>query len=289
MIQMAGGMLAGRAILVTGGAGFGIGAGICSAVQAAGGTLVINDIDAEAAEKAAARHPGSFAVPGDVGDESEVRSIIDRAMQLVGDLDGLVNNAGVGLNVPAHAATAEQFDRLYGIDVRGVWLASRAFASYRTRASAAASIVNISSAHAHATQNGYALYSSAKSAVEGMTRGMAVELGQYGIRVNGVAPGLVHAEQNAHLLASVTNDPEAYIADHAISQQALPTVIAPIDVGWPVAFLLSSLADGVTVATLSVDAGATIMLYDRRYSGDLRPPLSQQAQPKGSSDVSAHN
>jgi NAD(P)-dependent dehydrogenase (short-subunit alcohol dehydrogenase family) len=270
-------MLAGRTVLVTGGAGFGIGAGICSAVQAAGGTLVINDVDADAAERAAARHPGSFAVPGDVGDEAGARGIIDRAVALAGDLDGLVNNAGVGLNTPAHRATTEQFDRLYGIDVRGVWLMSRAFAVHRTAGGGAGSIVTISSAHAHATQNGYALYAGAKAAVEGLTRGMAVELGQHGIRVNAVAPGLVHAEQNAHLLASVTDDPEGYVADHAISQQALPTVLSPVDVGWPVAFLLSSLAAGVTGTTLAVDAGATIMLYDRRYSGDLEPSIDPQS------------
>lgn len=119
--------LDGKAILVTGGAGSGVGSGVCQAVVEAGGTLLLNARNPEKAEKAAARYAGAVPVPGDISNEQEVRGIFETALRHCEFVSGLVNNAGIGLSCPAHEATAEQFDHLHAVDLRGVWLMCKEF------------------------------------------------------------------------------------------------------------------------------------------------------------------
>lgn len=169
------GSLAGRAVLVTGATGPGIASGICAALGAAGARLVVNGpADADVAATVA-RHPGAVGVVGDVSRPEDVERVVAEATERVGPLTGLVNNAGVGLRAPFHEADEEQFDHVVGVDLRGVWLVSRAFA--RQCPGPGAAIVNVSSVHARSTIAGYGIYASAKAAVEGFTRGCAVELG----------------------------------------------------------------------------------------------------------------
>ena len=131
--------------------------------------------------------------------------------------------------------------------------------------SKSASIVNISSVHAHSTTARYALYASAKAGVEGLTRGLAVELGPMNIRCNAIAPGYVHAEQNFDLIRTWTDDPQAWIRAHSVNQQALEFEIEPIDCGWVVAFLLSELARAITGQVIRVDAGMTALIYNKSF------------------------
>jgi NAD(P)-dependent dehydrogenase (short-subunit alcohol dehydrogenase family) len=149
------------------------------------------------------------------------------------------------------------------VDVRGPWLMARAFVRHLRNADRVGSIVNISSVHAHSTMHRYALYATAKAAVEGMTRGMAVELGPLGIRCNAVAPGYVDSAQNAGLLRTLTDDPAGWVERHTHRDQALPRLVQPADCGNAVAFLLSDAALCITGQTLAVDAGLTAMLYRR--------------------------
>jgi NAD(P)-dependent dehydrogenase (short-subunit alcohol dehydrogenase family) len=125
------------------------------------------------------------------------------------------------------------------------------------------SIVNISSVNALATMSHYAIYASAKAAVEGLTRGMAVELGPMDIRVNAVGPGYVHAEQNYALIKTWSDDPEQWVKDFVKDQQVLLHDIAPVDCGNAVAFLLSDLSSAITGQVLYVDKGTTSLLFNR--------------------------
>lgn len=255
--------LASKTILVTGAGGSGVGYGVCRAVREAGGRLIVNELRQEDAEAAAERHGAEAAFAADVSSAEQVAEMFSGIAERVGTLDGLVNNAGVGLSKPAHEATPREFDRLHDIDLRGIWLVSSFFV--RQALGNGGAIVNVSSVHARASMNGYALYAAAKAGVEGLTRGMAVELGSEGIRCNAVAPGYVHSEQNLELIGSWSDDPAAWVRRHAEEQQALPFEIEPVDCGWAVVFLLSDKSRRITGQALAVDAGMTAMLYNRSF------------------------
>ena len=253
--------LKGKRILVTGASGFGVGAGVCEVLSACGATVLVNARSMEQAEEAAAKYPNAIPIVGDISKPEDVEHIFKQA----GVVHGLVNNAGIGLSKPAHEASIEEFDRLYGIDVRGLWMMSRAFVRQLQENSLQGNIVNISSVHAHSTMNGYGIYASAKAAIEGLTRGMSVELGKYNIRVNAVSPGYVHAEQNYELIGSWTDDPKGWVKQHSNNQQSLKHEISNTDCGNSVAFLLSDLARSITGQSLYIDNGMTCMLYNNDF------------------------
>jgi len=255
--------LMGQAILVSGGGGDGVGRGVCDAVVEAGGLLLVNDLTRKRAVAAAARYNDAVALPGDVSQPHDVAEIFRDASQRCDHIAGLVNSAGVGLSRLAHEADEADFDRLSQIDLRGVWLMSRAFIRQALKAGRPGSIVNISSVHGHSTIAGYALYAGAKGGVEALTRGLAVEYGNQGIRCNAVAPGYVHSEQGIELLRTITDDPEAWVERQTRCYQALPCRIDPIDCGRLVVFLLSGAARCVTGQTIRIDCGSTSMLYGR--------------------------
>jgi len=271
--------LTGRAVLVTGAAGDGVGRGLCEALSEVGARVVLCDRDPEALQQAAERYPNAMAIEADVADSAAVERAFGEAVAGAGRIDGLVNNAGLGLSALAHEASEAEVDRLHAVDVRGVWLMSRQFARHvAARGNAvdrpsrdaaagqgAAGIVNVSSVHATATMRRYALYAGAKAHVEGLTRGMALELGRLGVRVNAIAPGYVHSPQNLALIRTWSDDPERWVRDHTRDQQALPYEIEPIDCGRVVTFLLSEAARGITGQTLRVDAGMTAMLYNNDF------------------------
>lgn len=252
-------------VLVTGGGGIGVGKGVCEALAGCGASLIINDVDAGKAEAAARGYPKAIPLAADISKGEEVERMFEKIESQIGFVNGLVNNAGVGLSREAHQATETEFDRLYSIDIRAVWLVSKYFVQSLLKKGKPGGIVNISSVHAHSTQPKYAVYASAKSAVEGLTRGMAYELGKHDIRVNAIAPGLVHAEQNYDLIKTWADDPQKWEADFVQNQQAIPRLIQPVDCGNVAAFLLSDLSRSVTGQTIYVDAGTTIMIFGRDF------------------------
>ena len=259
--------LEGKNIFVTGGGGYGVGAGVCQAVAEAGGRLIINELDLDVAQSAADKYPGAVAIVGDVSKPENVKSMFSALEQQCGVVHGLVNNAGVGLNKPAHEATEEDFDRIYSIDVRGLWLVSKAFVKQLLDANEVGHIVNVASVHSYSTNPGYAIYASAKSAVAGLTRGMALDLGKHRIRVNSIGPGYVHSEQGIDIIAQWADDAEAWIDNYRRNCQALPYLIDAVDCGNLTAFLLSDLARSITGQTIYVDAGATCMIFGNDVIG----------------------
>jgi NAD(P)-dependent dehydrogenase (short-subunit alcohol dehydrogenase family) len=257
------GPLRDEVVMVTGAAGWGVGRGVCDALQAAGATLILNDVEERALEEAQRRYPGSVGIVGDVSDPESVARIFEESAAHHGLVTGLVNSAGVGLNRLSHEATSTEFDRLFAVDVRGQWLMAAGFSRRLIAAGRPGSIVNISSVHARATMSGYAIYAAAKAACEGLTRGLAVELGVHAIRCNAVAPGYVHADQNLTLLSAIVEDPTAWVRRHTEIEQPLRSEIAPFDVGAAVSFLLSPASRSITGQTLAVDAGLQARLYSR--------------------------
>ena len=252
-------------VLVTGGGGEGVGKGICQVLSGFGAKLVINDLDSEKVKGAVMKYPGAIGKVADISKEKEVQELFGELKNEVGPINGLVNNAGIGLSKKIYEAETKEFDQLYRVDIRAVWMLSKYFVNQLRAFDLKGNIVNISSVHALATQPRYAIYASAKAAVLGLTRGMAYELGELGIRVNAVAPGLVHSDQNYDLIKSWAEDPYQWVEDFIHYQQVLPQHIDPEDCGNTVAFLLSDYSKSITGQTIFVDAGTTVMIHNRDF------------------------
>lgn len=258
--------LKGKNILVTGGAGDGLGQGICEAIDQSGGRVIVNDLKLEIAQKAALKYKNAFAVEGDISKVDDVNLMFDKIKDELGIVHGIVNNAGIGLGKNAQDASEEEFNRLYDVDVKGIWIVSRAFVKQLLESKEVGNIVNISSVQAFATMHRMALYAGAKSAVNGLTRGLAVELGQHNIRCNAVAPGLVISEQTHNIVGRMVKDPAKWIEDHKSDHQCLNFFSSARDCGNVVAFLLSELSRSITGQTIQVDNGTTNLLYNNEYT-----------------------
>ncbi len=262
--------LSGKSVLITGAAGTsGVGFGVVQAVIEAGGRPLINGRDAARLDEARERFPTALTVQGDISDAAQVERVFSESLEQVERIHYLVNNAGVGLHKAPHLCEEADFDRLIGVDLRGAWLMARAWIRHvlgeREQVENPSALVNVSSIHGQKTMPGYGLYAAAKGGVDALTRSLAVHYGRCGIRVNGVAPGYVHSEQNFDLIRNWAQDPEAWVDDLIQNHQALPTQIDPIDVGRVVVFLLSEQSRAMTGQTLVVDGGSTELLYPMNF------------------------
>lgn len=186
--------LTGKVAVVTG-ASKGIGASIAKALAAEGASVVVNYATSKAGAdkvvdeiyKAGGK---AVAVAGDVSKAAEAQGLIAAAIKNYGRLDILVNNAGVYESASLEAITEEHYHRLFNLNVLGLLLVTQAAAARMDQGS----IINVSSAVTRTAYPGYAVYTAAKGAVDGLTSVFAKELGARKIRVNSVNPGLVVTE-----------------------------------------------------------------------------------------------
>jgi NAD(P)-dependent dehydrogenase (short-subunit alcohol dehydrogenase family) len=256
---------ASRTAIVTGGAGAGIGHGITEALIADGWSVLVVDRDARAAAKLSKnlRSQGYpvEALVADLTAPSTPRRAVSTAIRAFGRIDALVNNAGVGLCKPIAKVSDAEFNRLLDVDLRAAFRMTREVIPAMNRAGGA--IVNIGSVHAHQTIAGYGIYAAIKSALEGFTRGIAVDYGPRNIRANCVHPGYVESPQNRALIRRFTKDVDGWIARYAASKQLLPQIVTPQHVGELVAWLLGDKSVTVTGQSIVVDSGTTTLLFER--------------------------
>lgn len=246
------GKLMGKVAVVTG-AAKGIGAEIARELAAEGAAVVVDyatsrDNADKVVEEIAASGGRALAVQGDVAKSNDVERLFAEASRAFGPIDVLVNNAGVYQFGRIEEVTEEEFHRHFNTNVLSVLLATReALKHFRPEGG---SIVNLGSVVTRLAPPEAAVYVATKSAIDGITRVLAKELGPRKIRVNSVSPGIVETE-GTHAGGFIGGDFERQV----VQQTPLGRVGHPDDIARVVVFLASDDARWVTGETLTVSGG----------------------------------
>jgi NAD(P)-dependent dehydrogenase (short-subunit alcohol dehydrogenase family) len=179
---------------------------------------------------------------GSIADPDVPERLVAETVQALGRIDALVNNAGISTAKPFLELSVEDFDLTFAVDVRGSFLAAQA-AARRMKDQGGGSIVNITSVHEHIPRPDFAVYAAAKAALGMLSRNLALELAQYGIRVNSVAPGVIATPRNEA-------DAERLDPEVPLGRPGKPEEVAAL-----VAWLCSQEATYVTGASYVIDGG----------------------------------
>jgi glucose 1-dehydrogenase len=266
--------LRGKNVLVTGGTS-GIGQAIAVRFAEHGANVAINylrspDEATETEEQvhacvAKVRQEGvrDVLVGADVSDEDAVARMVADAVDQLGGIDVLVNNAGIQISRPSHELSSADFDKVLAINLRGSFLCAREAIKHFLAEEKPGSIVNISSVHQMIPKPNYLGYSVSKGGMMNLTRTLALEYAAQGIRVNGVGPG-----------ATVTPINRAWIEDPVKREQVTSHIPIPRagdsdEMAGVVAFLASDDAAYITGQTIFVDGGLTLF-------ADFREPWSSE-------------
>lgn len=246
-------LLTGKVAIVTG-ASKGIGAGIAKALCAEGASVVVNYASSkkgadQVLSELAECGCNAIAVQANVADPEDVQRLFAETKKAFGQLDVLVNNAGVFKFDPLEAITATEFHREFSVNVLGPILTIQE--AIRVFGFEGGSVINISSIVGSHSQPNAVLYSATKAALGNLTQGLAAELGPRKIRVNAIAPGYtrsegteaegLYSEQNLQRLASIT---------------PLGRLGEPADISAAAAFLASDASGWITGETIRVSGGA---------------------------------
>src|SRR2546428_10615562 len=252
------GRLDGKVCVITG-AGSGIGQASARLFAREGARVVVSDVDLDAARDTAAgiEQPGGQAVAEqvDVTDQAETEALAERVVRRFGRVDVLFNNAGIGGVGDVLETEPDLFDRVMRVNVRGVYLMSRAIVPHMiTRRSG--SIINMSSCIADIGLARRVSYAASKGAVLSMTKSMQVDLAPHGIRVNALLPGTILTPFVERYLKESYADPEEGMA--AIRKRQLTNDLGqPEDVANAALYLASDESRFVMASGLVVDGGVS--------------------------------
>ncbi|MEA5570896.1 glucose 1-dehydrogenase [Calothrix sp. UHCC 0171] len=256
--------LKGKNALITG-ASSGIGQAIAIRLAEEGCNIAINyrksSEDAENTEDMAMQQAcgniencgvKSLVIQGDISKEEDIVQMINTVVDTFGCLDILVNNAGIQTECPSHDVKTEDFDRVIGVNLRGAYLCARETIKQLLSQNRPGIIINMSSVHETIPRPMYISYSISKGGMENMTKTLALEYANRGIRVNAIAPG-----------ATITPINEAWVNDpqqKAVVESHIPMGRAGTaeEMAAAVAFLASDEAAYITGQTLFIDGGLTL-------------------------------
>jgi NAD(P)-dependent dehydrogenase (short-subunit alcohol dehydrogenase family) len=247
-------LLEDKVALVTG-AARGIGRAIAEAYAEHGAHVAVTDIQAEQAQAVAgsinaAGGPKAIALHLDVTDPASVQQAVEATVAEFGRLDILVNNAGIHLGHSIVDFPLEDWEAVFAVNVRGTFLCSQAAARQMIEQDKGGCILNMSSASGKKPDPKGAAYCASKSAIIGLTRVLALELGRYGIRANAVLPGATDTKMLRDVVDRVPD-----LLDELLARTALNEIATPRDQANAFVFLASDLASHITGEQLVVSGG----------------------------------
>jgi NAD(P)-dependent dehydrogenase (short-subunit alcohol dehydrogenase family) len=242
-----------KTVWVTG-AGKGLGRAIAVALSQAGATVAVtartaSDLEQLAAERA--EHGGKILVlPGSVADSAVVRDMVGQIVDQVGRLDAVVNCAGISPHFTRSTdVTDDDWRQVLDVNLQGTFYCCREVGKVMLD-QRSGSIVNVTSIHARAGFERIAAYAASKGGVEALTKSLAVEWADRGVRVNALEPGYFHTDLSAGLLASRWGE-------RIVRSTPMARVGNAHELGGAAVFLASDASRFITGATLTVDGGWT--------------------------------
>ena len=254
-----------RRVLVSG-SDTGIGRGVALEFAREGAAVVLHYSRDESGARSAVdeiRAAGgrAEAFHADFNDVGQVRALAAQAIDFLGGLDVLVNNAGITMNLPFEQVTVEQFDTLYNVNIRGMFFLTQA-AVPPMIAQGKGAVINLASIHAFTGMTEHTVYAGTKAAIVAFTRVLALEMAPKGVRVNAIAPGWVLTDNQLNAMQDF---------DAAASALTIPAGFfgEPRDIGRLAIYLASDDARFFVGQTLVFDGGQSAVMP---ATGDFRQP-----------------
>jgi NAD(P)-dependent dehydrogenase (short-subunit alcohol dehydrogenase family) len=253
------GKLVGKKALVTG-SGTGIGREIALEFAREGADVVLHYHTETGAETAVQEINGlgrrAVAWKADFNNVQEAVDLANKAIEFLGGIDCLLNNAGITMNKPFLKTTLNQFDTLFNVNLRSPFFLTQRVVEYMIQGDGGA-ICNLTSIHGLQGAPEHSVYAATKGAIAAYTRALAIELAHKGIRFNSIAPGWIAVENHFKALPGVAE--QEYYAE---AKKMIPVGRAgiPLDVARLAVFLCSDDADFIVGQTVSADGGSSSLM-----------------------------
>jgi len=239
-----------KKVAIVTGAGQGIGLEICRKLCAAGANVILNDVDAELATRAALEMNNAggvcIAVPGDSSELSIIEQMVETAVSNFGKLDIAIANAGITLFGDFFSYTPEAFSRVMQVNLNGTFFLAQAAAKQMKTQTAGGRLLFMSSVTGHQAHRNLAAYGMSKAALEMLARNLVIEVSRFGITVNCIAPGATATERTLEDLEYEKTWARITPTGRAATVQ---------DIASTAMFLVSDEASQITGQTILVDGG----------------------------------
>jgi NAD(P)-dependent dehydrogenase (short-subunit alcohol dehydrogenase family) len=242
-------------VLITAGAA-GIGREFARAFAATGAKVFVCDIDENALAAIAKDIPGLIARPCDLARRAEIERMVPDAVALLGGLDVLINNAGIsGLTLPVADYPPDDWDNVVAVNLTAMFDVTRMAIPHLKR-SKAGIIINMSSVAGRFGFANRSPYAATKWGVIGFTKTLAMELGEFGIRANAIAPGAVAGDRIERVFAGraqISGKTLAEVRADAMAEQSIKAMIDPKDIAALALFLASDAGKSISGQVLPID------------------------------------